>query len=147
MDTDTTKTRPPYVAYLTFKNFLGSLKAGAIPSRIDRSLMPGMAGSVQSYLMYALRFFGLIDDKDAPTDALEALVSSEGEKRKELWKELFDKAYAPIIGDLDLTRATSALLNEKFLANGVAGETARKAYSFFTGWAQEAEIPMADSIK
>jgi hypothetical protein len=147
METDNGKTRPPYVAYATFKNFLGSLKAGAIPSRIDRSLMPGMAGSVQSYVMYALRFFGLIDDKDAPTDKLEALVASEGEARKELWKELFAKAYAPIIGELDLTRATSAMLNEKFLANGVAGETARKAYSFFTAWAQEAEIPMAESIR
>jgi hypothetical protein len=135
------------VAYATFKNFLGSLKAGAIPSRIDRSLMPGMAGSVQSYLMYALRFFGLIDEKDAPKDELESLVSSEDDDRKALWKEMFTKAYAPILGDLDLTRATSAMLNEKFLQHGVAGETARKAYSFFTAGAQEAEIPMGDSIK
>lgn len=146
MDTDN-RTRPPYVAYATFKNFLGSLKAGAIPSRIDRSLMPGMAGSVQSYMMYALRFFGLIDEKDAPTDQLEALVNSEGGERKAKWKEMFTKAYAPILGNLDLTRATSAMLNEQFVANGVAGDTARKAYSFFTAGAQEAEIPMADSIK
>src|SRR5438552_325922 len=122
------KIKPPYVAYTTFKNFLGSLKAGTIPSRIDRSLMIGLSGSSQSFLMNALRFFRLVDAADAPTDALESLVNSDGEERKKAWKGVFQKAYGPMLGDLDLARATSALLNEKLLANGVAGETARKAF-------------------
>jgi hypothetical protein len=109
--------------------------------------MPGMAGSVQSYVIVTLRFFGLIDDKDAPTDKLEELVNSEGEDRKAKWREIFMKAYSPLLGDLDLTRATSAMLKEKLTANGLAGDTARKAYSFFTAGAQEAEIPMAESVK
>lgn len=142
MNDEPTK-KPPYLAYVTFKNFLASLKAGVLPSRIDKSLMPGQSGATQSYLMSTLRFFGLLDQDDAPSKQLEALVHGTEDERKKVWKEVFAIGYGPMFGsDLDFTRFTSAMLSERFVAQGLAGETARKSISFFTAAAQDAGIAL-----
>src|SRR5688572_11426146 len=71
------KPIPPYVAYKTFINFVNGLKAAGIPNRIDKSIIR-LSGAAQSQLIYALRFFGLIEADGKPKEPLTRLVNSEG---------------------------------------------------------------------
>lgn len=141
------KIKPPYVSYGTFKNFLGSIKE-LIPARIDPThpFMVGQSGSAQSFLMSALRFFGLVDGK-TPTPCLKQLAQSSDEDRKGIWKAIFTEAYAPIIGDVDLTTATAGMLHEKFREQDLTGETVNKCFSFFVAGAQDAGIPLAKHLE
>lgn len=138
--------KAPYLPYTTFKRFLSSLKSGAIPSRIDKTLMPGQSGSIQSWMISALRFFGLIDDNGVPKPDLESLVEADDQNRKMIWKTIFDRSYASIIGGLDLQRATLGQLNERFGVD-FSSETVRKCQSFFSAAAEDAGIPLADHLK
>src|SRR6266487_1120511 len=122
MKEDNQTKPPPYLSFTTLKNFLASLKNGAIPARIDKTLMVGQSGATQSYLMSSLRFFNLIDANGVPQPELKALVTSEGDERKKIWKPIFEKGYAPIIGDLNLETATVGMLHDKFSAQNLAGE-------------------------
>jgi len=144
-----TKVPPPYVAYATFKNLLGSLKEGVVPARIDKTLpfMMGQSGSNQSYLFSALRFFNLIDENKKPTPAFKPLVLGENDERKALWRRLFDVAYHPILDGLDLDTATVGMLHEKFQVQGLTGETVRKAHSFFGAAAEDAGISLTGPLK
>src|SRR5688500_8549909 len=94
---------PAYAPWPTFKSFIETLKATAIPSHIDPSVMGRMSGSVQSQLRTTLRFLNLIDDSGAVTAGLRKLVGAFG---TEDWKEslgdiVFD-AYADLLGDFDI---------------------------------------------
>jgi hypothetical protein len=102
---------------------------------------------MQSYIWSALRFFGLIDEGKAPTDDLKALAKAEGEERKRIWKEIFDRAFDPIIGDLDLPTATLGMLHEKFADQGLTGETVRKCHSFYAAAAEDAGIVLPPQLK
>jgi hypothetical protein len=140
--------KPPYLAYTTLKNFIGNLnKNGMVPSRIDKTLMPGQSGATQSYLMSSLRFFGLIDETNTPTTDLQELANSEGDERKRIWKPIFERAYGPIIGDLDLPRATLGMLHEKFASQGLTGTTVRKCHSFYAAAAEDAGIALPPQLK
>jgi hypothetical protein len=139
--------KPPYLSYTTFKNFLGSLKNGVIPARIDKTLMVGQSGATQSYLMAALRFFKLIDATGAPEPELKTLITSEGEERKDVWKERFETGYKPVIGDLNLETATVGMLHEKFSALSLASDTVKKCHSFFAAAAEDAGVALAPQLK
>ena len=141
------QTKPPYLSDTTFKNFLASLKNGVIPARIDKTLMVGQSGATQSYLMSSLRFFDLIDANGLPQPELKALVTSEGDERKKIWKPIFEKGFAPIIGDLNLETATVGMLHDKFSAQELAGATVKKCHSFFAAAAKEAGVPLAPHLE
>lgn len=147
MNSEPAINKPPYLPYTTFKNFLASLKAGAIPSRIDKSLLDRYSGSIQSWLISALKFFSLTDETGKPLATLESYVESEEQDRKKAWKDIFTKAYSPLISGLDLSRATPGELSERFAAQGLSGETLGKCHSFFAAAAEDAEIPLADHLK
>jgi hypothetical protein len=146
-ESGTATNKPPYLPYSTFKNFLASIKAGAIPSRIDKSLLDRYSGSVQSWLISALKFFGFTDDSGKPQPELESLIESEEQDRKQIWRKTFDKAYGPLINGLDLTRATPGELSERFAAQGLSGETLIKCHAFFAAAAEDAGVTLADHLK
>jgi Family of unknown function (DUF5343) len=140
------KPIPPYVAYKTFINFVNGLKQG-IPARIDKSVMR-LSGAAQSQLIYALRFFDLIEADGKPKESLTRLVNSEGAERKKLLKEMTVRAYSFVFNsDLDLNAATSKQVEELFGEHGVQGETARKAISLFLLFTKETEIKLSPHLK
>lgn len=146
--TDEPKTKPPYLPYTTFKNVIANLnKNGIVPARIDKTVLAGQSGGMQSYLWSALRFFDLMDEGKVPTEDLKSLVNSEGEERKRMWRKIFDRSYAPIIGDLDLPTATLGMLHEKFAAQDLTGETVRKCHSFYAAAAEDAGIALPPQLK
>lgn len=147
MKTEAGVNKPPYLPYSTFKNFLASLKAGALPSRIDKSLLDRYSGSMQSWLISALKFFNLIDETGKPQPSLSTIADADEPRRKKIWKEIFDKAYAPLISGLDLTRATPGELSERFSKEGLSGETLGKCHGFFASAAADADVPIAEHLK
>jgi hypothetical protein len=145
---DEQKTKPPYLPYTTFKNVIGNLnKNGIIPARIDKTVLAGQSGGMQSYIWAALRFFDLIDDSKAPTEDLKTLARAEGEERKKIWRQIFDRAYGPIIGDLDLASATLGMLQDQFAAQDLTGETVRKCHSFYAAAAEDAGLALPPQLK
>jgi len=131
---------PPYAPYPTFTTFIDTLKSAAVPPRIDREVMPKMAGGTQSHVIHALKFIGLIDRGHATRDGLRALVEAFGSDR---WPEAVKKyvlpAFKSIVGDLDTASATGAQLRERFAATGATGATLDKCVRFYVGALKDAK--------
>ena len=137
---------PPYVAYRTLKNFLRSLSQ-AIPSRIDKSVMPSMAGGVRSQLLQALKYLNLIEANGAPKEKLPMLVKSEGAEYQKILREVLNAAYPFLKSkEIDLNTATMNLLDEQF-SKLATGGTVQKCITFFIPAAKDAGIPLSPFIK
>lgn len=140
-------SKPPYLSYTTFRNFLANLKRGVIPTRVDKSTMPGQSGATQSYLLSALRFFKLIDERGVPQDGLHKMLEGTDAEATAAWKELFEAGYGPVIEGLNLERASAGELQDRFQKLGLGGATLRKAQSFFVAAAVAADIPLGPHLK
>lgn len=139
------KPVPPYIAYRTLSNFLEGFKR-ELPQRIDKTLMKSMAGGLQSQVIVALEYLGLTE-AGVTTEIMHRLVKSEGEKRKEIWKQILTEKYSFISeGGCDLTRATEGQLQECFARAGASGDTARKSYAFFVRAAKDAGLELSSYI-
>ena len=136
---------PPYVPWKTFVTFLDSLRQG-IPSRIDRTVMPTFSGAMQSQVMSALRYLGLIDEQGRPLDALSQLVTSESTQREEILRDILDRAYR-FLADLNIGTATSGQLEEAFKRAGATGDTVRKCIAFFLAANQYAGVSLSRHLK
>lgn len=142
------KLYPPYLPYKTIGTFLDSLKV-ALPQRIDRSLMKSMSGGMQSSLMLALAYFDLINpDTGAITEKLNRLVHSEGADKQRVLQEILSSSYPFIFKDgLQLDRATTSQLEERFKQSGLSGDTLRKSVTFFLKAAKDADLKVSPHIK
>jgi hypothetical protein len=144
----TKKAIPPYLPYKTLFNFLDRIKV-ALPNRIDRSLMASYSGAVQSQLIGTLEYLNLIrSDDGVPTEKLEKFLHSEGVEQQHLLKEILTSSYSFLFKEeLDLRRATSESLYEKFRQVGATGDTTRKCVAFFLKAAKDAGIELSPHIK
>jgi hypothetical protein len=140
MAEDTAKMAP--AAYLPFKTFMSALETleQGLPKKLDRTVWRSQSGIVQSQIMMALRFFGLVNDDGEPTAALHRLIENPG-KRQEHIGALLQYAYKSIV-DHDLTKMTPRMLEEAMSQYNVSGDTRRKAVGFFLRAAKYAEFPM-----
>ena len=137
---------PPYVSYLTFKNFIQWLETEGVPLRLDRSMWEKKySGSTGLQLLNGLRFLGLLQD-ETPTQELEKLVNSPSEGRNAALAELFKRAYTKIPYE-DLPRATPGMLRGWMASYGISGDTLRKAESFFVNAAKDVDIPLSNSLR
>ena len=144
--TENKVSSPPYIPYLTFKNFITWLDTDGIPLRFDRSAWEKKySGSTGPQLLAGLRFLGLLDG-ETPTPKLEKLIDSQGEDRDPFLVEILKESYGTIDFSA-LSRATPNMLREWMESYGIAGDTVRKAESFFVNAAKELEIPMSSSLK
>ena len=141
-----TRGAPPYIPYLTFRNFIDWMETEGVPLRLDRSVWARRySGSTGSQLLVGLRFLGLLQGEE-PTARLEKIVEAKGEDRRELLRELLQSAYDAVRFD-DLPRATPAMLREWIAGYGIDGDTVRKAESFFINAAKDLDIPMAGGLR
>lgn len=145
---ETKKLLPPYLPYKTLSTFFDSLKV-AVPSRIDRSIMRSMSGSMQSQLIGALEYLQLITPSDGvPTEKLQRFVHSEGPDRQKILKEILSAAYPFIFKDgFDLQHGTSHQLQELFVSAGTSGDTTRKCIAFFQKAAKDAGVTLSPYLK
>jgi hypothetical protein len=129
-------------AYLPFKTFLSAIEGleHGIPKKIDRTIWRTQAYVVQSQIIMAFRFLGLLDGDDHPTAKLHQFVEKK-QDRKMLLNNLLVDAYRSII-DLDLTKTTPKMLDDEMEKYGVSGDTKKKAVRFFLQAAKYVEMPM-----
>ena len=139
---------PPYVAYRTCRNFLVQLEKQGLPGRIDRSVLAHKSGTVQSQLLLALRFLGLIHKSGKPTEDLKRLLTGSQRERMAHFKSLLERSYPFVFGSgFDVETATSDQTEELFRRTGASGETLRRCISFFVSAARESGIPVSSYIK
>lgn len=144
-DVANNKLTPPYLPYRTFLSSLEKLAEG-VPPRIDRGIWKNQTGSIQSLIMGAYRFFGLIDAQSKPTKKLHDLVAHR-EKPNDLVKAVLDEKYAEIIKH-NLSTMTEALINEYFEnAFEVEGDTKRKCITFFLQAAKAVGMPLSSFLQ
>jgi hypothetical protein len=139
-----TKPQVAYVPYRTFKSAIEMLEQHGLPNRIDRTLWPSFSGVIQSQLIGAFRFFGLIKPDGTPTDNLVLLVRDKV-NRKALLRQLLKDSYPGIVG-IDLTKATIGQFNEAMRQYELSQETTKKVSSFFLQAAKDSDLPMSKHI-
>jgi hypothetical protein len=143
---DESKRAAAYLPWTTFKNALDQLSQG-VPSRIDRSVFPGIAWNVQTQLFAGMKFLGLLSGEDEPTPLLSDLVSGTEEERKLKLKKVIQNSYSELIA-IDLTKATRAHFEEKLgELYSVTGDTRIKASRFFVNAASYTGIPLSAFIR
>jgi hypothetical protein len=141
------KDLPPYVSYRTFKHWLEGRRSG-LPDKIDRAILGNLAGVVQGQLISTLRFLRLISANGEVAPALEKLVHAEGEERSRMLGEILKSAYGFLFdGSINLAKAAPSTISTAFTSQGVTGDTARKAISFFVLAAKDAGIPISPFLK
>jgi len=139
---------PPYISYRTFSNFLTDLRSRGIPSRVDRSVMSHKSGTVQSQLLLALHYLGLVKATGHPTQRLSRLVEAEGAERKQVVREMIQSSYDFAFDrSFGLETATSNQAQEVFEKTGASGETVRRCIAFFLAAAKDGGIPVSPYIK
>ncbi len=140
---DSSKITPPYIAWDTFKTFLGVLKQSAVPNRIDPSMMPPtMSGFNKVGVTTTLRFFSLIDSNNNTKAGLKKLVEAyDTAGWSNAIEEMLLAGYLDLMGDLDISGATRHQLNEKF-ADASTGMRDRFA-RFYISMLREADITVS----
>jgi hypothetical protein len=138
---------PPYIPFGTLVNFIERLKTTAIPSTIDNSVMPNLAGGVRGQVRSALRFLGLTDPDDHVTPTFRKLIAAHGtDSWVETLGEVVDTAYQPILNGLDLRATTPSQLLGKFKAVGMTGQMAEKAIRFLLAAMGNANRPVSPHL-
>jgi hypothetical protein len=141
--------KPAYIPLIALDNFIERLKARGIPAVIDSDLTQTMSSGTASALMSALRFLGLVDPSGTPQDSLRKLVAAyDTDRWKDVFGDLVDRAYAGIIGDLDMTTATRSMLDDRFRKNSkAAGQVLDKAARFYLGALEKMQRPLSPHFK
>jgi hypothetical protein len=138
---------PPYVSYKTLTTFIHDLQEHGIPTRIDRSVLTRFSGVVGTQLMTALRFLGLIDGNNQPTDRLRKLVEAHNTPD---WGThlgvILRGLYSPLFS-IDLATATPSHFNETF-KNAFPGSDAvvQKSVAFFVQASKDAGIVISERV-
>jgi hypothetical protein len=141
---------PPLISHVSFTSFLNQLRdTGAIPSRIDKTLMPKASGSQISGTLGTLKFLGLIDEAGKPSDQFKTIVLAQDEDRKSPMAALMKSSYAFLFNDpdFDLLHASSGQMTEKFREQEISGSTLTKTITFFLAAAKEYGIQYSPHIK
>lgn len=147
MDEAQGKFVPPYgVPWGTFLRQFDKMADDGIPLRVDRSYLHDKSGNVQTYLMQALRSFGLVDENHAPLERLITLVEASDDRAARMG-ELIREYYAPIV-KMGTTNATQGQLEELWTEiYDQRGDTRRKAIRFFLSAAGYAGIGLSKMWK
>jgi hypothetical protein len=133
----------PYTSFKTLLNWIQRLaESGAVPPRIDRSILPGSEGQ-KTQVFAALRFLGLVAENGDVTPLLTQLVNNEKERPK-IFRGLLAKHY-PEATHLGSIHATAKQLEETF--EGTTGDTTRKAVAFYLHAAKFAQHPISKNFK
>lgn len=151
---DSATLTAPYLPWSTFTGFVSELKQkGAMPDRIDASLLTTKSGGVQAQLRGALRFLGLVTGSGANLDVTQSLRDLVAASGTAEWKQalqlLLKNAYGKISGEIDVTRATQKQLEEAFSKHGgVTGASPiEKAARFYLAMMKEAGETLSPHFK
>ncbi len=146
MATNEKKVGAAYVPWATFKSAIEQLSQAIPPNKIDRSVFPGIAWTVQNQLFTGMRFLGLIDEDSRPTAQLAVLATKEEAARKIALSQILHDRYSQLFA-LDLKKATPAELEQKMgEAYNISGDTREKAVRFFLSAAEYANVELSSYL-
>ena len=124
------KLIPPYLPYKTLMSSLENLAQG-VPPKLDRSIWKNQPGTVQSQILSAYKFLGLMSDSNEPMDILRFLVEHRSSPTP-VMNKLIDEKYKAILDKHPLNTMTTTMLSNEFESVfQVDGETKKKAIRFF----------------
>lgn len=123
------KLIPPYLPYKTLMSSLENLAQG-IPPVLDRSIWKNQPGTVQSQILSAYKFLGLMNEQNGPTDILRFLVEHRSSPTPVMKKIIEDKYKALLDKHALNTMTTTILANEFEAVFNVDGETKKKGIRF-----------------
>ena len=115
------------------------------PPRIDRSYLNFLSGINQTYVMAALRSFGLTGADNAIRLELVELAQNKSE-RKRLIGDLLRRHYPKAV-ELGEIKGTQRQLEEAFAEYGLTGDTLRKAVAFYLKGAEFAGLPRSPHFR
>lgn len=142
------RTSPAYVAFATFKNFIGHLKVHGIPSKVDKSVMGHLSGGTQSHLQSTLRYLGLVGSDQSPSDTLSQLAEAHGtDDWSDVLASVIKEAYADVVSDIDIMSATPNELDKCFEAKGMKGTMNDRAVRFYLTAMKDAGITFSTHFK
>lgn len=138
---------PPYTSYMTVRNILKDMKQHGLPTRIDRSVFPNLAGGTVGQVLPAFKFLGLTDNDGHPTERMRALVSAfDTDQWASVLEEVVRTAYAPVF-TINLEAASPGQFLEVFRKSYPGTEdVSRKSQTFFLNAAREAQIKISPYI-
>jgi hypothetical protein len=139
---------PPYLTYSTWLKLSEAVEE-YLPPQFDKSYWDSLkfSGSTRTTVKGTLVFLELIDSDNKPTDRLQRLVDcKEIERRAEL-KTIIQEAYKPVLGELNLARATVGQLEQCFRDCGAKGNIGDKCVSFFLALAKDAGIALSPHLE
>lgn len=110
--------------------------------------MTNLSGAVQSALIAACRWLGLIDENGIPTQKLHTLVDSSDEEYPDALRSVLEESYSFLNEGFDLKNATGGQVAEVFRERfGSTGSTVTKCMNFFIKAAKEAGIQVSPHVK
>lgn len=144
VESATVEARKKTAPYLPFKTFLNSLDVftHGTPSILDRTIWKSQSNVMQGLIMNTYRFLGLVDEYDAPSEALEKMIAHH-EQRPAVLRGLMEATYGQEFG-WDFSSATPKLLEGMFEDSyAVTGATKQKAITFFLKACRFASITLS----
>ena len=127
---------PPYIPFSTFVNFVERLKSTAIPSKIDNTVMPNLAGGVTVVRFGRPFSTRLTDSEDHVNTTFRDLVQTRGTDSSEvaLATAVIDTAYHPVLNaQLTAAGATPKRLQINSKRQGVRPDAGESDPLFYTG--------------
>ncbi|MGC9199946.1 MAG: hypothetical protein ACP5E5_13585 [Acidobacteriaceae bacterium] len=142
-----TEQPPASIPWETFLSALDAWKAHGIPAagNLEHSLGQTPSPATQQQLVSALRFLGLLDNRNHPLPALSALVAAAPEDRKRLLTAILQEKYATILSH-DLASISPGQLEAELRSFGVSGPTLLGAIRFFVRACQAAGIAISKQL-
>lgn len=144
------RTAPPYVAFKTFTNFADRLSEGAMPARIDGSVMNTLAGGTQGQLISALKSLGFIEDGGVPSASFQEYVSGDAATRRRIMRSAMDRAYDFLLANpsINIETATAAQFDELVQQTfGSKGSTIDKIAAFFIAASDHGGLRISEHLK
>jgi len=149
---ETQKRLPPYVSYATWQKLVQEF-AIFLPNKVDSSYYRELrfSGSDTKKLRTSLRFLGLVDENNVPTEKLQRLVQAiqqgSNEKKAVVLEEILRNAYPSLFASGFSLKTTSfGGLTERFEEMDAKADVLRQCISFFLHMATEANIELSPHL-
>jgi len=120
---------PVYIPFKTFLTAIETLEPG-IPPILDRSVFPTFSGGLQSQVLGAFKFLGLIKDDGSVEPLLQKLVNTKGDERKAIYREIIRAKYTKAV-ELAEANASYGQLEDYFRNYNITGGTLYRVVRFF----------------
>lgn len=134
----------PYVSFKTLMGLLDKLAGGAVPPRIDKTVLDTYSGGTIAILLAALRMLDLIGEDGTKTEHLEPVVH-DPEARKAHIRTFVEQTYPEQLKLARQDGTTGQLLESFSTVNGT--DTKRKVILFYLAAVAFTGLPNSQHFK